>query len=166
MILSTIAVSTLLLAASPVVAGDVESIQNAISSLRDSQSQQEEVVMEKRRIYEQIEAKTRLAERALKYAELPMSEARERYRKAQQMSLEYPEVSTENERLGYLEAKKQVMAATTAQRAEVDQLRAQLAQARDNLEMAERIADKTRRDMDTLGGELEHADAVLRPVAD
>ncbi|MEG3641425.1 hypothetical protein [Magnetococcus sp. PR-3] len=147
-------------------ATDVEALNNRIAHLEGRFTQLLKEVTHRRAEFANLEEELRSADLTLKNMEKPLRQARTQYKKAQDMSLEYPEVSTERERKAYYEIKKRITKLTKGQTAGVESLKSRLTVSYESLESAEEALDRTRHEADQLRSQLSEANGVIRPVSD
>ncbi|ABK42537.1 hypothetical protein Mmc1_0008 [Magnetococcus marinus MC-1] len=147
-------------------ATDVEALHARINHLEMRYTELLKEVTTKRAAFTLLEEELRAADLTLKDMEKPMREAKEQYRKAQLMSLEYPEVSTEKERKAYYDVQKLVSQQTKGQLQGLAVLKNRLTLAYESLESAEQALERTRHEAEQLRSQLAEANGVIRPVAD
>ncbi|MBF0138090.1 MAG: hypothetical protein H7833_15105 [Magnetococcus sp. DMHC-1] len=109
----------------------------------------------------ELEGDVRSRERALEEKRVPVYRALEKYRKVQQISLEYPEVATENERREYMEIRTKTDIETRPQQEELSALREKLNQAYERLAVAQKELDIVQREIENLHDKAIEAKSVM-----
>ncbi|MBF0624300.1 MAG: hypothetical protein HQL82_05780 [Magnetococcales bacterium] len=114
----------------------------------------------------ELDNAVRSMERTLDHQRTPVKQALDKYRRVQSISLDFPEVATENERREYFTTKTKVDTETKPTADTLVTLREQLAQAYDRLSVAHRELDAMDRELNVLKDKLIQANAMIQLVGD
>ncbi|MBF0177431.1 MAG: hypothetical protein HQL63_11385 [Magnetococcales bacterium] len=109
----------------------------------------------------ELEGDVRSRERSLEEKRQPVYRALEKYRRVQQLSLEYPEVTTESERRDYMELRSKTDEETRPQQEELFALREKLNQAYEKLAVAQKELDLVAREIENLNDKAIEAKSIM-----